>query len=175
MPPLLRVSDLQTYYASFGGARVVKAVDGLSFTLNEGETIGLVGESGCGKTTTCLSVVGLLPPAARIVGGSIEFAGEELTTKRPREMRRIRGRRIAMILQDPMASLNPLFSIYWQVAEPAYHHQGLRGRRLWQRVQDLLRAVRIPGLGLGFYWQTDPNAKVTDLPADCSARTSATL
>ncbi len=144
MAALLRVSDLQTHYFSFGGARVVKAVDGVSFALNEGETIGLVGESGCGKTTTCLSVVGLLPPAARIVGGSIEFAGEELTTKRPREMRRIRGRRIAMILQDPMASLNPLFSIYWQVAEPAYHHQGLRGRRLWQRVQDLLRAVRIP-------------------------------
>jgi oligopeptide/dipeptide ABC transporter ATP-binding protein len=144
MAALLRVSDLQTHYFSFGGARVVKAVDGVSFTLDEGETIGLVGESGCGKTTTCLSVVGLVPPAARIVGGSIEFAGEELTTKRPREMRRIRGRRIAMILQDPMASLNPLFSIYWQVAEPAYHHQGLRGRRLWQRVQDLLRAVRIP-------------------------------
>jgi oligopeptide/dipeptide ABC transporter ATP-binding protein len=143
MRPLLRVSDLQTYYYSFGGARVVKAVDGVSFSLGEGETIGLVGESGCGKTTTCLSVVGLLPPAARIVGGSIEFAGEELTTKRPREMGRIRGRRIAMILQDPMASLNPLFSIYWQVAEPAYHHQGMRGRSLLQRVRELLRAVRI--------------------------------
>jgi oligopeptide/dipeptide ABC transporter ATP-binding protein len=143
MAALLRVSDLQTHYFSFGGTRVVKAVDGVSFTLGEGETIGLVGESGCGKTTTCLSVVGLLPPAARIVGGSIEFAGEELTTKRPREMRRIRGRQIAMILQDPMASLNPLFSIYWQVAEPAYHHQGTRGRSLRQRVRDLLRAVRI--------------------------------
>ena len=143
MAPLLRVSDLQTHYFSFGGTRVVKAVDGVSFTLEEGETIGLVGELGCGKTTTCLSVVGLLPPAARIVGGSIEFAGEELTTKRPREMRRIRGRQIAMILQDPMASLNPLFSIYWQVAEPAYHHQGMRGRSLRQRVRDLLRAVRI--------------------------------
>lgn len=144
MAPLLRVSDLQTHYSSFGGSRVVRAVDGVSFTLREGETIGLVGESGCGKTTTCLSIVGLLPPAASIVGGSIEFEGEELTTKRPREMRRIRGRRIAMILQDPMASLNPLFSIYWQVAEPAYHHQGVRGRSLRQRVRDLLRSVRIP-------------------------------
>ena len=143
MAPLLRVSELQTHYFSFGGSRVVKAVDGVNFTLREGETIGLVGESGCGKTTTCLSVVGLLPPAARIVGGSIEFAGEELTTKRPREMRRVRGRQIAMILQDPMASLNPLFSIYWQVAEPAYHHQGVRGRSLLKRVQDLLQAVRI--------------------------------
>jgi oligopeptide/dipeptide ABC transporter ATP-binding protein len=144
MAPLLRISDLQTYYFSFGGARVVKAVDGVGFTLNEGETIGLVGESGCGKTTTCLSVVGLLPPAARIVGGEIEFAGEELTTKKPREMRRIRGRQIAMILQDPMASLNPLFSIYTQVAEPAYYHLGTRGRSLRQRVQELLQAVRIP-------------------------------
>ena len=144
MAPLLRLSDLQTYYFSFGGTRVVKAVDGVSFALGEGETIGLVGESGCGKTTTCLSVVGLLPPAARIVGGSIEFNGQELTTRRPREMRRIRGRQIAMILQDPMASLNPLFSIYRQVAEPAYYHQGMRGRSLRQRVQNLLRAVRIP-------------------------------
>jgi oligopeptide/dipeptide ABC transporter ATP-binding protein len=144
MAPLLRVSELQTHYFSFGGSRVVKAVDGVSFTLREGETIGLVGESGCGKTTTCLSVVGLLPPAAHIVGGSIEFAGEELTQKRPRDMRRIRGREIAMILQDPMASLNPLFSIYRQVAEPAYYHQGMRGRSLRRRVQDLLQAVRIP-------------------------------
>ncbi len=144
MTPLLRVSDLQTWYTSFGGSRIVKAVDGISFTLGEGETLGLVGELGCGKTTTCLSILGLLPSAARIVGGSIEFAGEELTSKRPREMRRIRGRQIAMILQDPMASLNPLFSIYWQVAEPAYHHRGLRGRRLRQRVEELLHRVRIP-------------------------------
>ena len=128
MAPLLQVSELQTHYFSFGGARIVKAVDGIDFTVNEGETIGLVGESGCGKTTTCLSVVGLLPPAARIVGGSIKFAGEELTQKSSREMRRIRGRQIAMILQDPMASLNPLFSIYWQVAEPAYFHRAFRGR-----------------------------------------------
>jgi peptide/nickel transport system ATP-binding protein len=144
MAPLLRVSDLRTHYFSFGGTRVVRAVDGVSFMLNEGETIGLVGESGCGKTTTCLSVVGLLPPAAHVVGGGIEFAGEELTTKKPGEMRRIRGRQIAMILQDPMASLNPLFSIYTQVAEPAYYHLGTRGRLLRQRVQELLRAVRIP-------------------------------
>src|ERR1700756_5124210 len=144
MATLLRVSNLQTFYFSFGGGRVVKAVDDVSLTLDEGETIGLVGESGCGKTTTCLSIVGLLPSAARIVGGSVEFAGEELTQKRPREMRRIRGRQIAMILQDPMASLNPLFSIYTQVAEPAYYHQAIRGRALRQRVEELLRSVRIP-------------------------------
>jgi len=144
MAELLRVSGLQTHYTSFGGSRVVKAVDGISFTLREGETIGLVGESGCGKTTTCLSIVGLLPSAAHIVGGNIEFDGEELTTKRAREMRHVRGRKIAMILQDPMASLNPLFSIYLQVAEPAYYHQRARGRSLRQRVRELLQAVRIP-------------------------------
>src|SRR6516162_311052 len=144
MAALLRVSNLQTYYSSFGGSRIVKAVDGISFCLNEGETIGLVGESGCGKTTTCLSIVGLLPAGARIVGGSIEFDGEELTTKRSPDLRQVRGRKIAMILQDPMASLNPLFSIFWQVAEPAYFHRGLRGRPLRQRVSELLRSVRIP-------------------------------
>src|ERR1700751_1369573 len=144
MAPLLQLSDLQTHYFSFGGTRVVKAVDGVSFTLEEGETIGLVGESGCGKTTTCQSIVGLLPPAARIVGGSIAFMGEELTAKRPREMRRIRGAQIAMILQDPMASLNPLFSIFRQVAEPAYYHRAMRGRTLRERVRELLNAVRIP-------------------------------
>ena len=144
MPTLLRVSDLQTHFSSFGGTRIVKAVDGISFTLDDGETLGLVGESGCGKTTTCLSLVGLLPPAARIVGGRIEFEGEDLVRKSPREMRRVRGRRIAMILQDPMASLNPLFTILRQVAEPAYFHQKLRGRALRERVRSLLQAVRIP-------------------------------
>jgi oligopeptide/dipeptide ABC transporter ATP-binding protein len=119
-------------------------VDGVSFTVHEGETLGLVGESGCGKTTLCLSLVGLLPTAARIVGGHITFAGEELTHKSPRAMRRIRGRRIAMILQDPMASLNPLFTIRRQVGEPAYFHLRMRGQALRQRIQELLGAVRIP-------------------------------
>src|SRR5437016_14485543 len=123
MASLLQVTELQTHYVTFGGARVVKAVDRVSFALNAGETLGIVGESGCGKTTTCQSIVGLLPAAARIVGGSIAFDGEELTTKGQREMRHIRGAQIAMILQDPMASLNPLFSIYRQVAEPAYYHR----------------------------------------------------
>src|SRR6516225_383050 len=144
MAALLQVTALETHYVSFGGARVVKAVDRISFALNEGETLGIVGESGCGKSTTCQSIVGLLPAAARIVGGSIAFMGEEPTDKRPREMRRIRGAQIAMILQDPMASLNPLFSIYRQVAEPAYYHRAMRGRSLRKRVRELLNAVRIP-------------------------------
>ena len=144
MPPLLRVQDLKTYYFGFRGTRVVKAVDGVSFSLEAGETFGLVGESGCGKTTTCHSLVRLLSPSARIVGGSIELDGENLLEKSQPEMRAIRGRRIATILQDPMASLDPLFSIYDQVAEPAYYHRGLRGRTLRQRVKELLTAVRIP-------------------------------
>jgi oligopeptide/dipeptide ABC transporter ATP-binding protein len=142
--PVLQVAGLQTHFFTFGGTRVVRAVDGVSFTLHAGETLGLVGESGSGKTTTCLSIVGLLPRAARIVGGSVIFEGEDLTRKSQRELRRIRGRRIAMILQDPMASLNPLFTIFRQVAEPAFFHQHLRGRPLRERVQGLLRAVRIP-------------------------------
>jgi len=144
MASLLQVTELETHYVTFGGARVVKAVNRVSFAVNEGETLGIVGESGCGKSTTCQSIVGLLPTAARIVGGSIAFMGEELTGKRPREMRRIRGAQIGMILQDPMAALNPLFSIYRQVAEPAYYHRAMRGRSLRERVRELLNAVRIP-------------------------------
>src|SRR5713226_8821090 len=144
MASLLQVNDLQTHYVSFAGERVVKAVDRVSFSLQEGETLGIVGESGCGKTTTCLSIVGLLPAGAEIVGGRIDFAGQDLAQLSQREMRRVRGAQIAMILQDPMASLNPLFSIYRQVAEPAYYHKALRGRSLRQRVRELLNAVRIP-------------------------------
>src|SRR5207302_1740803 len=144
MPSLLQVSELATHYVSFRGARVVKAVDRVSFDLEEGETLGIVGESGCGKTTTCLSIVGLLPPAAQIVGGHIDFAGQDLAQLSQREMRHVRGAQIAMILQDPMASLNPLFSIYRQVAEPAYYHRAIRGSSLRRRVGELLRSVRIP-------------------------------
>ena len=158
MPPLLRVRDLQTYYYGFRGARVVKAVDGISLSLEAGETLGLVGESGCGKTTTCHSIVRLLSPSARIVGGSIELAGEELLTKNRRQMRAIRGRRIASIIQDPMASLDPLFTIYNQVAEPAYYHRLLRGQGLRQRVQELLALVRIPS----------PAARMRDFPHQMS-------
>jgi len=144
VPPLLDVRNLRTYYVGFRGTRVVKAVDGVSFSVEAGETFGLVGESGCGKTTTCHAIVRLLAPSARIVSGVIELEGQDLVTKSQSEMRRIRGRRIATILQDPMASLDPLFSIYDQVAEPAHYHQSLRGRALRQRVTQLLAAVRIP-------------------------------
>ena len=158
MAALLRVSDLRTHYVGFGGARVVKAVDGVSFSVEAGETFGLVGESGCGKTTTCHAIVRLLPPSARIVSGSIELEGEDLVKKSQGEMRLIRGRRIATILQDPMASLDPLFSIYDQVAEPAYYHQALRGRALRRRVTELLTAVRIPS----------PERRMRDFPHQLS-------
>ena len=158
MAALLRVSDLRTHYVGFGGARVVKAVDGVSFSVEAGETFGLVGESGCGKTTTCHAIVRLLPPSAKIVSGSIELEGEDLVKKSQGEMRLIRGRRIATILQDPMASLDPLFSIYDQVAEPAYYHQALRGRALRRRVTELLAAVRIPS----------PERRMRDFPHQLS-------
>lgn len=141
---LLEVRDLRTEYRTFGGSRVVNAVDGVSFTLEEGRTIGLVGESGCGKTTTCLSILQLLPPGARITGGSVRLLGKELTGLGPKAMQQVRGRDIAMILQDPMASLNPLFTVYDQVREPAYHHRGVKGRALRERVRELLGSVRIP-------------------------------
>ena len=144
MAPLLQVSGLKTHFFTFRGTRVVKAVDGIDFTLEEGETMGLVGESGCGKTTTCLSLVRLLPPAGQIVEGSIEFDGDDLVKKSANEMRRIRGHSIAMILQDPMASLNPLFSIRTQVGEPAFYHQNMRGSTLREPVRSLLGSVRIP-------------------------------
>jgi len=156
--PLLRVSDLRAHYVGFGGTRVVKAVDGVSFSVEAGETFGLVGESGCGKTTTCHAIVRLLSPSGRIVGGRIELEGEDLVKKSQAEMRRIRGRRIATIPQDPMASLDPLFSIYDQVAEPAYYHRSLRGRSLRQRVMELLAAVRIPS----------PERRMKDFPHQLS-------
>lgn len=142
--PLLEVTDLNTHYTGFGGSRVVKAVDGVSFTLEEGKTLGLVGESGCGKTTTCLSLVRLLAHGAEIVSGSIKLEGRELTTLTNAEMADVRGNEIAMILQDPMTSLNPLFNIGNQVAEPAERHDQLRGTALKERVKALLHSVRIP-------------------------------
>jgi oligopeptide/dipeptide ABC transporter ATP-binding protein len=142
--PLLELDHLQTYFVSAKGTRVVKAVDGVSFTLDEGETLGVVGESGSGKTVTSLSILRLLPPAARIVGGEIRFAGENLVAKSEREMQRVRGSQITMILQDPLMSLNPLFTIGEQIAEPLRVHRGMRGRGLTARIRELLLGVRIP-------------------------------
>ena len=141
--PLLQVENLQTHFVSRWGT--AKAVDGVSFSISPGETLGLVGESGCGKSVTCLSILRLVPqPAGKIVGGRILWNGEDLLKKSEVEMRRIRGRSISMILQDPMTSLNPVFTIGDQVAEGIKIHQGLRARTLWQKTVEVLGLVRIP-------------------------------
>jgi oligopeptide/dipeptide ABC transporter ATP-binding protein len=142
--PLLELQNLSTHYVSAQGARVVRAVDEVSLSINAGETLGIVGESGSGKSTLALTLMRVLPPAARIVGGRILFEGEDLVQKSEAEMQHIRGKRIAMILQDPMVSLNPLFTIGDQVAEPIRVHEGERRAAAWSRARDLLKAVRIP-------------------------------
>jgi oligopeptide/dipeptide ABC transporter ATP-binding protein len=141
--PVIDVQDLRTHLVTRWGT--VKAVDGVSFSVAEGETLGLVGESGSGKSMTCLSLIRLTPrPASRMVSGSIRLDGDELTRKSEAEMQKIRGRKIAMILQDPMSSLNPVYSVGMQVREPVALYHGLRGRSLSARAAALLAAVRIP-------------------------------
>jgi oligopeptide/dipeptide ABC transporter ATP-binding protein len=142
--PLLELNHLSTHYVSAQGTRVVRAVDDVSLRIHAGETLGIVGESGSGKSTLALSILRVLPPAARIVGGRMIFEGDDLLRKSDKEMQKIRGRRIAMILQDPMASLNPLFTIGNQVAEPIRVHEGASRGTAWQRARELLKSVRIP-------------------------------
>ena len=140
---MLEVRDLRTFLYTQRG--LGKAVDGVSFALRPGETLGLVGESGCGKSMTALSVLGLQPrPAARIVGGQVLFRGENILEKTPRELRRYRGRRIALILQDPMTALNPVFTVRNQIAEPLRLHARLRASALRARAIELLQLLRIP-------------------------------
>ena len=144
--PLLELDKLSTHYVTGRGTRTVKAVDEVSLTLRAGETLGIVGESGSGKTTLALSILRLLPTAAHIVSGSMHFEGEDLLAKSPGEMRRMRGKRIAMILQDPMASLNPLFTVGDQVAEPVRIHEHTSRRSARERAGSLLRSVKIPAV-----------------------------
>ena len=140
--PVIEVADLRTHIVTRWGT--IKAVDGVSFAVGEGETLGLVGESGSGKSMTCLSLLRLVPrPAARIVGGRVLLDGDDLLQKSEREMQRIRGKRVAMILQDPMSSLNPVFSVGMQVREPLVSYHGLAGRALKDRAVQLLGSVGI--------------------------------
>jgi oligopeptide/dipeptide ABC transporter ATP-binding protein len=142
-PAVIDVRDLSTHIVTRWGT--IKAVDGVSFALGEGETLGLVGESGSGKSMTCLSVVRLVPrPAARVVAGEVLLDGDDLLKKTDGEMQRVRGRRVAMILQDPMSSLNPVFSIGMQMREPLAMYHGLRGAALMARAAELLASVHIP-------------------------------
>src|ERR671929_1387685 len=141
--PLLQIDNLSTHYVSARGTRVVRAVDDVSLRINAGETLGIVGESGSGKSTLALTILRILPPAAQIVSGKMLLDGEDLLLKSDEEMRRVRGKRIAMILQDPMASLNPLFTIGDQVAETLRVHEGASRANAWKRAKELLAAVRI--------------------------------
>jgi oligopeptide/dipeptide ABC transporter ATP-binding protein len=141
--PVLQVRDLHTHIDSADG--VVRAVDGVSFSVNPGSTLGIVGESGCGKSMTALSIMGLLPrPHARIAGGQVLFEGRDLTTFTPRQLRNIRGREIAMIFQDPMTSLNPALKVGFQVMEPLRRHLGMTRRQARTRAAELLDEVGIP-------------------------------
>jgi oligopeptide transport system ATP-binding protein len=150
---VLSVQGLKTYF--FGQRGTGKAVVDVSFDLHEGETLGLVGESGSGKSITALSILGLNPkPASRIVGGKVLLRGDDLLNKSPAQMRKVRGRNIGIVLQDPMTALNPVFSVGEQVYEPLRQHRKLSGNSLWQRAIELLKQVRIP----------DPESRLKNYP-----------
>ncbi|MEX0827869.1 MAG: ABC transporter ATP-binding protein, partial [Haliea sp.] len=141
--PLLEIRDLQTQFRSPDG--LVRAVDGLSCFVRAGETLGVVGESGCGKSVTALSILRLIPnPPGKIVGGSILFEGKNLLDLSERQMETIRGNDISMIFQEPMTALNPLYTIGKQISESLVLHQGLSRREAMVRAVDMLRQVSIP-------------------------------
>ncbi|HEY6853772.1 MAG TPA: ABC transporter ATP-binding protein, partial [Gemmatimonadales bacterium] len=144
--PLLRVRDLRTYFVTERGSGTARAVDGVSFELYPGETLGIVGESGSGKTVTSLSVLRLIPePPGHIRPGSyIEFEGRNLLTLAPAELRAIRGNQIAMVFQEPMTSLNPVFTVGDQIAEAAIIHQGLSRSAARARAIEMLTLVGLP-------------------------------
>jgi oligopeptide transport system ATP-binding protein len=146
MPPLLEVKNLQTYF--FGGEGTVKAVDGVSFDVHEGETLGLVGESGCGKSVSALSILRLIPnPPGEIMSGEIFFEGRDLLKLSDEEIRRVRGNRIAMIFQEPMTSLNPVLTIGRQIAEPMEVHRSMPLKAALEKAKELLGKVQIPDSG----------------------------
>jgi len=142
MPPLLEVKDLRTHF--FTRAGVVRAVDGVDLIVDKGKTLGIVGESGCGKSVTALSIMRLLPkPPARIVSGSIRFDGRELTALSERQLEDVRGREIAMVFQDPMTALNPTLTIGTQIVEVLQRHLGLGQSAARRRAAELLEEVGI--------------------------------
>jgi oligopeptide/dipeptide ABC transporter ATP-binding protein len=141
--PLLELRDLKTWFWTDEG--VAKAVDGVSYAIWPGETLGVVGESGCGKSVTALSVMRLIPdPPGKIAGGQILLKGQDLVTLPEAEMRKVRGKRIGMIFQEPMTSLNPVFTIGDQIAEAVLLHQDVTKEQAWQRAIEMLRRVKIP-------------------------------
>jgi len=143
-PPLLQVQDLRTYFVTRAG--IVKAVDGVSFEVRRGEIVGLVGESGSGKSNVCLSILNMVPkPAGRIVSGEIWLDGTDLRRLTEAQFRGVRGREIAMILQDPLSSLNPVYTVGNQVGEAIQAHGKVSGNDLRTRVIGALQKVQIPG------------------------------
>lgn len=155
---LLQVIGLKTYFFSFRGKKIVKAVDGVSFEINQGERLAIIGESGCGKSTLALSILRVLPPAARIISGEILFEGEDLLKKTPKETAHIRGKKLSMILQDTMLSLDPVFTIGYQIEETLRRHTELRGEALQRRIKELLLDVGIP----------DPERRIKQFPHEMS-------
>ncbi|HXG16642.1 MAG TPA: ABC transporter ATP-binding protein [Calidithermus sp.] len=141
--PLLEVRGLKTYFFTDEG--VIRAVDGVDLTIYPGETLGVVGESGCGKSVTALSIMRLIPqPPGRIVEGRILYNGRNLLDLTPAQMRKIRGKEISMIFQEPMTSLNPVFTVGEQIAEAIRLHEGASRREAWDKTVEMLRLVHIP-------------------------------
>jgi oligopeptide/dipeptide ABC transporter ATP-binding protein len=157
MDPLLEIRDLKTYFRVRGG--VLKAVDGVSLNMNKGETLGLVGESGCGKSVTASTIMGLVPmPPGFVAGGAIRFEGRDLVKLPDTQMRKIRGSQISMIFQEPMTSLNPVFTVGEQVAEVIRLHEKLSKRAIRSRVVETFRLVGIPA----------PETRIRDYPHQMS-------
>jgi len=143
MDPILEIQDLKTFFDTRDGT--VRAVDGVTLRLNKGDTLGVVGESGCGKTVLSLSIMRLVPvPPGRYAGGRILFEGRDLLSLEEREMRAIRGKDISMIFQEPMTSLNPVLAVGDQVAEVLRLHRGMSRKEALREVLELFRLVRIP-------------------------------
>ncbi|WP_026907948.1 ABC transporter ATP-binding protein [Paucisalibacillus globulus] len=155
--PLLEVKNLHTHF--FTKAGVVRAVDGVSFDVKPGETIGIVGESGSGKSITAMSILGLIPsPPGKIVDGEINFKGDNLLKKTEKQMRQIRGKEIAMVFQDPMTSLNPVFTVEKQMVETILAHEKVTKKQAQQRAVELLNMVGIP----------DPKKRLKNYPHEFS-------
>ena len=142
MPNLLELNNLKMSFYTYAGE--VQALRGVSFTLEHGEVIGIVGESGSGKSVTSLSIMGLLPPAAKIKGGSINFNGRDLLTLSSAQMQQIRGNEISMVFQDPMTSLNPVYTVGNQIMEPLMQHQHLSRSQAQKKAVEMLALTGIP-------------------------------
>src|SRR5437660_2698389 len=142
MSALLDVQGLETHFET--GEGVLRAVDGVSFSIERGEVLGLVGESGCGKSVTSLSIMRLVPPPGRVTAGRILLDGDDLLDKDAEAMRRVRGARIAMVFQEPMTSLNPVFTIGDQIAAAVLAHAGGSRHAAWERAIEMLDRVTMP-------------------------------